>query len=69
MKLLVAITDRAEEEIRMAPIWEQERLDRIQRREEQREASLREFQTAQAGYRRLTREVEEWAATQPPEEE
>lgn len=66
-KLVVAIRDRAEEELRMAPVWEAERLARYQALQEEHERNLRDYQTAREALARDTREVNEWVRRQNQE--
>jgi len=59
-KLVAAIRDCAQEEERMAPIWEQQRLEQLRRRQEEQEANLRDYHLAKENFVRTSQEVEEW---------
>ena len=59
-KLVQAIQERIAKELGMAPIWEQQQLQRRQRREEEGEMYMQEFQRALREFRENQREVEEW---------
>lgn len=59
-RLLTAFQERAAEEIELAPILEQQRLEQIRRREERTEQNLRDFQRAAREFRETQREVDEW---------
>lgn len=56
-KLVLAIRNRAEEQVRMAPIWEQQRIENLRRQIEEHNASLQDYEIARQNHACLEQEV------------
>ena len=64
LKLLVAICDRAQEEVRMVPIWEAKRIERYRARQEQHDRNLEDYNSAREAFVRNSWEVDKWVRSQ-----